>query len=107
MQPSCPVDGDVGGTGIQSLRRGYTCQQLVEDVLTPTEAGLGKGKSDEMNAGRNKSPIDPPAEMEQNSNSPSNGGQSSPVRPASSVTPFSTTSNIKAIPASEKGDQGN
>ena len=63
MQTARPIDRDICSTRIEPLGGSYTL--------------LARAVGSRMIF----SPRDPPAEIEQNSNSPSNAGQSSPMRP--------------------------
>ena len=73
MQTSCPVDSGVCDTRVELFCGSCMFQR---ELFVIRYAG--------------DIPIDPPAEIEQNSNNPSKAGQSSPVKPAVSVC-FSTS----------------
>lgn len=73
MQTSCPVDCYVALIPRQS--RGTLCGR-VSVLLVPSPYGLRVRVLGKEEA---SSPMDPPAEMEQYSNKPSNMGQSSPT----------------------------
>ena len=81
VKATCPVDSNVRGTGSDSLSSAFRTFVDINQKNTSRQRMVD-------------APMEPPAEIEQNSNRPSNGGLSSMVRTITTAYQYLMTPNL-------------